>query len=212
MQGGVPSGIFVTLFGEIVDKVSGQSQEIAESRCSPLQVRESFKLDGESETCSIRIPPGATPVTTATDSEDGLLNHRRGRARFVELLLQLLLRPAGRQPTVREDLRPKRPRNPGGGGIWRLRERREPSGSRSGRGRSCCRLELGVGVASWRDPGVRRLRLQATPGPANLLCCPTARDLEPLQCVCGFVRRASRRRHRVANFGVEWRSVAVLLT
>lgn len=85
MQGGVPSGIFVTLFGEIVDKVSGQSQEIAESRCSPLQVRESFKLDGESETCSIRIPPGATPVTTATDSEDGLLNHRRGRARPAEL-------------------------------------------------------------------------------------------------------------------------------
>lgn len=169
MQGGVPSGIFVTLFGEIVDKVSGQSQEIAESRCSPLQVRESFKLDGESETCSIRMPPGATPVTTATDSEDGLLNHRRGRARFVELLLQLLLRPAGRQPTVREDLRPKRPRNPGGGGIWRLRERREPSGSRSGRGRSCCRLELGVGVASWRDPGVRRLRLQLPPGLPT--CC-----------------------------------------
>lgn len=84
MQGGVPSGIFVTLFGETVDKVSGQSQEIAESRGSPLQVWKSLAPVGESETCK-RIPPEATPVTTATDSEDGLLNHRRGRARPAEL-------------------------------------------------------------------------------------------------------------------------------
>lgn len=211
MQGGVPSGIFVTLFGEIVDKVSGQSQEIAESRCSPLQVRESFKLDGESETCSIRIPPGATPVTTATDSEDGLLNHRRGRARPAEL-------PPVAAPACRAAA--NRSGGPAAEAATEPRRRRYLAPTRAARAFGQPQWarpfllppRAGSGGRIMARPRRSSAAAAATPGPANLLCCPTARDLEPLQCVCGFVRRASRRRHRVANFGVEWRSVAVLLT
>lgn len=132
----------------------------------------------------------ATQVTTATDSEDGLLNHRRGRVRPAEL--SPMAAPArwatdlpAANRSVWKDLRSKWPRNPGGGGMWRLRE---PSGSCRGRGRCCYHLELRVGVASWLSPGVRRLQA-ALPG------LPTCRAAQPRdsRTLCNvFARRASR--------------------